>query len=397
MSMNNTIESLNKNNCTGCKSCGDTCPVGAIHFYDDVDGFWYPIIDPDNCVKCGLCANKCPGLNSIDCVEKKVLKCYGIKSKSEEIRYNSTSGGFFSLLADRWIDDGGIVVGAEYDSSNLVFHSIASDKSEVCKLRQSKYVQSDTKGIYRKVRELLDNNEKILFCGTPCQVEALLLYLSKPYDNLLTLDFVCCGICSPGIYKLYLKELEQKYKSTIKRVWFKNKEEGWRSIGTRIDFNNGKHYFRTGSRDLFMTSFVTDALSMRLSCEECKYRKLPHCSDIMLGDFWGIENINPSFDDNKGVSAVLINSKKGIDAFESVQAKMEYFETTAEDIAKGNFTIFEPKHSNPLRSNFISLMNKKGFRYAMAKYSKYSGLNKIRTDISYYKNKIKKVIKLRGN
>lgn len=394
MPMNNTIESLKKQNCTGCKSCGDACPVDAIHFYDEIDGFWYPKIDYDKCVNCGLCAKKCPSLNDVNNSGKTVLKCYGVKSKNQEIRYNSTSGGFFSVLAEKWIDNGGIVAGAEYDDSNLVFHSISSDKKDISKLRQSKYVQSDTKGIYKKVKELLDSNEKVLFCGTPCQVEALLFFLVKPYDNLLTLDFVCCGICSPGIYKLYLTELEQKYNSKIKKVWFKNKEEGWRNIGTRIDFENGNHYFRTGSRDLFMTSFVTDALSMRLSCEECKYRKLPHRSDIMLGDFWGIENINSSFDDNRGVSAVLLNSKKGIDAFESIESKLDYFETTQEDIAKGNFTIFEPKHINPSRADFINMVNKKGFKYAMSKYSKYSGLEKIRTDFSYYKSKVKRMLKI---
>lgn len=394
MPMSNTIELLNKNNCTGCKSCGDVCPVDAIRFYDEADGFWYPTINHDKCVKCGLCANKCPSLNSVDSLEKCVIKCYGVKAKNEEIRYNSTSGGFFSVLAEKWINDGGIVVGAEYDDSNLVFHSIAFDKKDISKLRQSKYVQSDTQGIYKKVKELLDNKRKVLFCGTPCQVEALLLFLVKPYDNLLTLDFVCCGICSPGIYKLYLNELEQKYKSKISKVWFKNKDEGWRSIGTRIDFENGRHYFRTGSRDLFMTSFVTDALSMRLSCEECKYRKLPHRSDIMLGDFWGIENVNPSFDDNKGVSAVLVNSEKGKAAFDSIWEYLDYFETTIENIVKGNFTIFEPKHINPLRSDFVNLMNKKGFQHAMSKYSKYSGVNKIRTDMSFYKSKLKKIIKL---
>ena len=153
MPMSNTIELLNKNNCTGCKSCGDVCPVDAIRFYDEADGFWYPTINHDKCVKCGLCANKCPSLNSVDSLEKCVIKCYGVKAKNEEIRYNSTSGGFFSVLAEKWIDYGGTVVGAEYDDSNLVFHSIAFDKKDISKLRQSKYVQSDTQGIYKKVKE----------------------------------------------------------------------------------------------------------------------------------------------------------------------------------------------------------------------------------------------------
>jgi coenzyme F420-reducing hydrogenase beta subunit len=391
--MHETIELLKKERCTGCKLCGDICPVKAIDFYTDRDGFWYPKINHEKCIGCSLCYKKCPSLNDITFPNKSVLKCYGAKTKNEKVRFDSTSGGFFTELASKWIDDDGVVIGAAYDKSHHVFHMYASNKEDIEKLRQSKYVQSDTNGIYKKTKELLDSDEKILFCGTPCQVEALLLFLGKNYNNLLTLDFVCCGICSPGIYKQYLEGLEKKYKSKIKKIWFKNKNAGWRNIGTRIDFENGKHYFRIGSRDLFMTSFVTDALSMRLSCEECKYRKLPHNSDIMLGDFWGIENVNPSFDDNKGLSAVLINSNKGIDTFESIKEKLDYFETNKEDISKWNFTIFKPKHVNPHRNEFIKLMNSCGFEKAMSKYSRYSGIEKIRIDLAYYKGRVKKMLK----
>lgn len=390
--MHETIELLKKEHCTGCKLCGDICPVKAIDFYFENDGFWYPKINHEKCFGCSLCYKKCPSINDINTPNQSVLKCYGAKTKNEKVRFDSTSGGFFTELASKWIDDGGIVVGAAYKESHQVFHTKASNKADIVKLRQSKYVQSDTNGIYKKTKKFLDSDKKVLFCGTPCQVEALLLFMGKNNNNLVTLDFVCCGICSPGIYNLYLKGLEQKYKSKVNKVWFKNKEEGWGRIGTRIEFSNGKHYFRVGSRDLFMTSFVTDALSMRLSCEECKYRKLPHNSDIMLGDFWGIDKVNPAFDDNMGVSAVLINSKKGLDSFDSVKDKLDYFETTHEDISKGNFTIYKPKHVNPQRNEFIKLMNSKGFEKAMSKYSSYSGISKIKIDLVYSLGKIKRIL-----
>lgn len=382
--MDKTIEVLSIDRCTGCKVCGDVCPKNAIEFYNANDGFWYPKINYDNCIKCELCYKKCPSINDRNEINNCVLKCYGAKSKVEKIRYDSTSGGFFTELAEKWIKNGGVVIGAEYNESNLVHHVSAINKKDIEKLRQSKYVQSDTKGIYKITKDLLNKNKKVLFCGTPCQVEALLMFLGNNYENLLTLDFVCCGICSPGIYKKYLEEIEHKYKSKIKKVWFKNKEEGWRNIGIRIDLENGKHYFKIGTRDLFMTSFVTDALSMRLSCERCKYRKLPHNSDIMLGDFWGIEDVNPLFDDNRGVSAILINSYKGIDAFKSVMDRLDYFITTKEEIAKGNFTIYESKQTNPLRDKFIELMNTKGFKKSMQKFGSYKGINKIKIDVRYY-------------
>jgi len=395
--MKKTIEVLKKERCVGCKACADICPVNAIAFYDEKDGFWYPQIDSEKCIMCGMCQKICPGLNDVSNPNENVKGCFGVKSKNENTRFNSTSGGFFSEIATKWIEDGGVVIGAAYNDSHRVYHFCSKNLNDIEKLRQSKYLQSDTAGIYKETKKLLDTGKKVLFCGIPCQIEALLLFLGEKNSNLLTLDFVCCGICSPGIYLMYLKELEKKYKSKVKKVWFKNKEAGWRSIGTRIDFDNGKHYFRVGYRDLFMTSFVTDALSMRLSCEECKYRKLPHNSDIMIGDFWGIENINKSFDDNKGVSAVLINTKNGMELFESVKDKLYYFETTANDISRGNFTIYEPKHVNPHREEFIELMNKRGFRSAMGKYSEYSGINKIELDLLYFRSNIKKFLKKEKN
>lgn len=393
--MNKTIESLKKEHCTGCKACGDVCPVKAIEFYYAEDGFWFPKINHEKCIKCGLCYKRCPSLNNIQNPNESVLQCYGVKSKNEENRYNSTSGGFFTELANKWIEDGGIVIGAAYNEKHLVFHTYASTKEEIKKLRQSKYVQSDTSTIYKRTKEFLDQDKKVLFCGTPCQVEALLLFLNKRYENLLTLDFVCCGICSPGIYEMYLKELEHQYKSKITKVWFKNKEDGWNRIGTRIEFSNGKHYFKIGSRDLFMTSFVIDALSMRLSCEECKYRKLPHNSDIMLGDFWGIDKVNADFDDNMGVSAVLINSQEGIEIFESIKNKLDYFSTTKEDISKGNFTIYKQKNVNPNRNKFIELTYSHGFKKAMSKYSSYKGLKKLKIDLIYYLTKFKRRLRRR--
>jgi len=390
---NNTIELIDNTQCTGCKVCGDICPVEAITYREGMDGFYYPHIDFEKCIECGLCYRKCPVVNECGVENKDVIKCFGAKSKDENTRYMSTSGGFFSELAIQWINNGGIIVGAEYDKDNQVIHTYETSVEGIEKLRQSKYVQSDTKDIYKKVKTFLEDGKKVLFSGTPCQVEGLMLFLGKTYDNLITMDFVCCGICSPGIYNKYLSELEKKYKSKVKRVWFKNKQQGWRNIGTQIDFENGKKYFNIGSRDLFMLSFVTDALSMRLSCEKCKYRKLPHNSDIMVGDFWGIEKVNSTFDDDKGLSAIMINSKRGLELFDEIKDKLEYFETNTRDISKGNFTIYKPKSINPNRDAFLKCVQEYGFKKAMKKYSSYSGLNKVRTDIFYFKGKIKKILR----
>lgn len=388
-----TVELLPENECTGCMMCGDICPKGAISFQTEADGFWYPIVDNNLCINCGLCYSKCPQINHVVAVEDTVPNCYGAKSKKEDVRWQSTSGGVFTELAEEWISDGGICIGAAYDDECHVYHSIEKDEPGIERLRQSKYVQSRTSGIYKSVRQLLSSGEKVFFCGTPCQVQALYAYFGNECENLLTLDFVCCGICSPGIYDKYLEMLEKKYHSKVKKVWFKNKASGWRAIGTRVEFVNGKTYFRTGGRDLFMLSFVTDALSMRECCENCRYRHIPHNSDFTVADFWGIEKVNPNFDDNKGLSAVFVNTEKGISYFEKIKCSLDYFETTVEDIANGNFTVYKPKKSHPHRKDFFEYVNKTSFKKAMGKYSSYSGINRLRIDCGYWKRILKEKVR----
>lgn len=385
----NTVEIVQRDQCTGCMMCGDICPQNAIQFHDQYDGFWYPTVDEEKCISCGLCMKKCPQMVNNNLKEAIEVEYYGVKSKSEKTRWESTSGGFFTELALEWMSESGICCGAIYDSNNQVYHSIESDINGIENLRQSKYVQSNTEGIFKEVKRFLDTENKVLFCGTPCQVEALLKFLNKDYDNLLTLDFVCCGICSPGVYNQYLKMLEEEYKSKIKRIWFKNKADGWRSIGTRIEFENRKVYFRTGNRDLYMTAFVNDALSMRESCQNCKYRKIPHNSDLTVADFWGIEKIDPQFDDNKGVSAVFVNTQKGKKWFKKTIPSLDYFETTIDDIAKGNFTIYRPKQINPNRKAFFELMYQTSFKNAMRVYGSYKGIKKIKVNISFAKHLIR--------
>lgn len=389
----NTIEQLTEEMCTGCMMCGDVCPKGAISFQTKSDGFWYPAVDNDLCIHCGLCYAKCPQINCVSRIPNRMPKCYGAKTKKEDIRWQSTSGGFFTELASSWMKNGGICIGAVYDDECHVYHSIEKNKSGIERLRQSKYVQSKTAGIYHDVKTELSFGNLVMFCGTPCQVSALYAYLSKEYDNLLTMDFVCCGICSPGIYDKYLEMLEKRYHSKVKKVWFKNKSAGWRSIGTKVEFANGKTYFRTGGRDLFMLSFVTDALSMRGCCENCKYRSIPHDSDFTVADFWGVEKVNPEFDDNRGLSAVFVNTKKGETWFNRIECSLDYFETTVDDIAKGNFTVYKPKKAHPKRKEFFECVNATSFRNAMNIYGSYQGVSRLKTDCGYWKHILKEKIR----
>lgn len=383
-----TIQDINRKNCTGCMMCGDLCAKNAISF-KMINGFWYPVIDNDKCVNCGLCITKCPSTKVYKDKSTEPIVCYGVKSKNNAIRFESTSGGVFSELAQKWMENGGICIGAIYDSDCNIVHADKKTLDGIAALRQSKYAQSRTESIYKTVKKYLNKNIKVMFCGTACQVEALYSFLGEDSKNLITIDFVCCGICSPVVYRKYLESLERKYRSKIKKVWFKNKEHGWRSIAVRIDFENGKKYLRNGNRDAFMTCFVTDGLSIRDCCYVCQYRKTPHKSDFTLADFWGIEKISPDFDDNNGVSAVMINTKKGKLLFNQILDRIDYFETTVYNISANNFTVYKSKEINKNREEFLKAINEMPFDKAIKKYSSYSGINKIKADLQFYNQTIR--------
>ena len=386
--MNNSVNSIDHSICTGCMMCSDICAKSAISFKNDL-GFWYPSVDEDKCVNCGICSKRCPALKDAPTAYGPI-SCYGAKSKDENTRWLSTSGGFFTELANAIIHDNGVCVGAEYGSNCEVIHSIEKNLEGVNRLRQSKYSQSYTEGIYANTKRILDTGVLVLFCGTPCQVEALKSYLRKSYDNLLTMDFFCLGICSPVVYRKYLDWLEKKYNSKVRRVWFKNKKAGWRSIGTRIEFENGKVYFREGKRDPFMVAFVGDSIAMRQSCETCKFRKIPHNSDITVADFWGVEKINPQIDDNKGISAVIVNSAKGQLWFDIVKDNLDYFETTIDLITQGNFSAIRPKKSGINREEFLKSLSTYSITYALNKFGTQFTYNKrVKMELSHLKKTIK--------
>lgn len=390
--INKSVANISRSLCSGCMMCGDICSKHAISFPLS-EGFWYPKVDEEKCVNCGLCTKKCPVINVSQLKGNAPLRCYGAKTKDEKVRFDSTSGGFFTELALEWLADEGFCCGAVYDDNNNVVHYIGNTLDDIKRLRQSKYVQSNISGQFSKVKKLLLNGNKVLFCGTPCQVEALNHYLGKEYENLLTLDFICLGICSPLVFSKYKSMLEKKYKSKISKVWFKNKTEGWRSIGIKVVFENGKEYFRTGDRDLFMISFVGDCISMRENCQNCKFRRIPHNSDITVGDFWGIENVNSQMDDNKGISAILLNSPKGICWFDKIKDRLDYFETNIQSIVSGNFSILKPKPAGKHRKDFLCSLDKMSLEQSMRRYSSYSGINMLKIELNQLKYVIKQYLK----
>lgn len=339
---------IKKNECCGCFGCLNSCPKNCIKMESDNEGFWYPKVNYDECIKCNLCIKNCPALNiqnqNDDILkEAKVIAAY---SKDEELRLDSTSGGIFSEIAKYYIKENGVVYGAIYNDEHLVEHYRGITIKDIDKLRQSKYLQSNIGNIYQSIKKDLIEEKKVLFVGTPCHIAALNNYLNKNYENLTTIDFLCRGINSPEAYKQYLKDLEKKYLSKIKKVIFKNKTYGWHRFSTKIIFENGKEYIQDRYTDTYMRGYLEGNLFMRPSCHECRYKTLPRHADITLGDFWGIEKIKPHLDQDKGTSIFMLNTERGKEIFEVVKEKIIFEEMKMEDIYLGNVALTQRVNLN---------------------------------------------------
>ena len=328
-----------KSNCCGCNACGDICNKNAISFHTDIEGFWYPEVNTELCNNCEACENVCPIIN-IDKLRHndfKVPICYASIHKNLEVRFDSTSGGLFSAFAEKMYRDKGYVGGAIYNDDWSVKQYISADKEDLPKLRSSKYQQSSFEGFYRTVRNLVKQGEKVLVCGSPCQMAALRAFLNhKNYENLLILDYVCRGINSPLVAQKFNDYLEEKHKSKIVYKKAKNKELGWRLLNSKFVFENGDVDYQNRENSMFNHGYLQTNAFCRPSCYECKFKGFPRIADITLADFWGIEKVDKSMDDNLGTSLVLINSEKGKIAFDSIAQKIKAVKLPYEAALNGN-------------------------------------------------------------
>ena len=323
--------SIQKQDCVGCNACGDVCFKQAITFVADKEGFDYPVVDKQCCVDCGLCEKVCPALHKQVRDTKKDPLVFAAYAKDDLIRIDSTSGGVFSLFA-KWVyKQGGYVGGAIYNEDYSV-SQIVSNQNRLDELRSSKYLQSSAENVYKQIKALLKNNERVLFCGTPCQVVALHNFLGKDYDNLVTLDFLCRGVNSPKVFQKYLRELEQEFDSKITKIKFKAKKWGWHNFSMRIDFANGMEYCQDRTHDLFFIGYLQGGCFARPSCYNCKFKSIPHISDITIGDFWGIEKLDMSMDQDKGTSIVIVNTEKGERIFNAIKTQIEYKQFSIENL-----------------------------------------------------------------
>ncbi len=352
-----------KSDCCGCNACGDICPRNAVTFESDNEGFLYPRIDEGKCVNCGLCNKVCPIENIADIPNGNSPTPVTVAAvhKNNQIRFDSTSGGMFTALAEPFIKEDGYVGGAVYTGDWNVKQIVTNDIEDLKRLRSSKYIQSDASGYYRTIKELLDSEQKVLAVGLPCQIAALRHFLQKDYDNLLTIDLICRYINSPFAYRKYLDYLEDEYKSKIVYIKPKNKELGWRKLTHKVVFENGSTYYGTFQVDKFMKASMQSNCLSRPACYDCKFKGFPRFADISIGDYWSRKGEN-ELDDDTGTSVVLLNSAKGTQYFERIKRKIKSNEVPLDKVIAGNPALVKPLPKESIdRETFYERINKEPF------------------------------------
>lgn len=376
-----------KSKCSGCAACFNSCPVNAIKMEPDDEGFLYPHVDQEICIRCNQCNKSCPYENK-PIKEIDLELCYAAYNRDDAEREISSSGGIFIALAKHIVAQRGIVFGAAFDEKFLVYHKSAETYEELQPLIGSKYLQSKIGDTYRTVKTMLMADRKVLFVGTGCQIGGLLGYLRKDYDNLICVDFICLGVPSPKVWKDYLNF---HFKGEeIKCVNFKDKTLGWHNFSLKV-VTDKKVCITAGRKTEFFSGYFRHLIS-RPSCSSCIFKEGNRLSDITISDCWGYHTIAPEIDDNKGLSSIVCHSEKGKAIFEEIKNGLIWKETKIEDVRRFNSNYYLPAKKVDNREDFWKDYERMESKALFKKYCKPVKDSKITMYVKRIKDKVKRVL-----
>lgn len=340
-------EVITKEKCCGCSACVHACPQQCISMQEDTQGFLYPVIDLNKCINCRLCQRSCPVQEE---KQSGGTKAYLAYCSEDSIRKKSSSGGIFTLLAEAIWNSGGEVCAAVYDESFRVEHMVTEDASQIERMQKSKYIQSNLKSCFCEIKSSLDAGKRVLFAGTPCQVAGLKKYLQKDYIGLFCVDIVCHGVPSYKVFQKYIADTFPERK--LSHVDFRDKTTGWKNYSITFSFTDGSVECMPREQCLYFNGFVQN-LFLRPSCYHCAFKGTNYKSDLTLGDFWGMEQIFPQKDDDKGAGLVLVHTNRGEQLLSSLKKRMYLEKVDGREYIKWNPSVDIPAPENAKRREFF--------------------------------------------
>jgi len=331
----------------------------------DKEGFFYPVAEEATCINCDRCNRVCPAQKPLP-VDDKEPFCYAAISRQDRQRAKSSSGGVFSLLAEKVLEQGGAVYGAAMEPDLTVRHLRITHTEDLPRLMGSKYVQSRMGDCFTRVRLDLKQGRKVLFSGTGCQVQGLLGYLGRPQPDLITVDVICHGVPSEAVWRAYGKKIGAQTPLS-----FRDKSFGWLSFSMRFEERVTQYY-----KDPYMRLFLSDVI-LRPSCYHCPAKGASRVSDLTLADFWGIQNVDPTMFDDKGTSLVLVHSAAGEQALALIRSDLLLKAESLESAFAGNpnalHSATEPKARAAFFAEFEKRQGDLDYRRAADKYCLFYG------------------------
>lgn len=351
--------------CCGCSACVHICPKEAIKMTVNVDGFFTSVIDKNLCIDCGKCDKVCPIINKSNALKTQIA--YACVNNDEKIREISSSGGIFFILANYVINQNGVVFGCELNGEMNIVHSYVENMDMCKKYIGSKYAQSNMVDTFKQCKKFLLQSRLVLFSGTPCQINALKLFLNKEYDNLITVDFICHGVPSPKVFKKNIAELENKEKSKLVYYNFRDKTYGWKKFSQLMMFDNHNKIIQTFDKNIYMELFLSN-ICLNNSCYNCSSNGSNRRSDLTLADFWGVENKYPEMFDDKGTSLLLVNNIKGKGIFDRICSQMKYIEVDIAYVQECNPCLLTSVKKHVNREKFFAELDNKSLAKLKNKY-----------------------------
>lgn len=359
----------------------------------DEFGFLYPSISSASCVECSLCERACPVLSEVE-PKKEEKPVFAAKIKNKSKLASSSSGGVFTFLAEKVLAQNGVVCAARFESPTHLIHDFCTNIDELDSYKGSKYFQSDLGNCFKKIKQYLSEERMLLFVGTPCQIMGLKLYLRKEYERLITLEIVCHGVPSLLAWRKYISELSNQKNtelSQIDKIEFRNKDKSWREYNLKISANGKTIHKKSLRKDLYLKAFLK-SLMLRESCHACPANNFRADSDLLVGDYWGVDNFHEEIDDDRGISCMIFNNKSLLSWFES--GEIELYPTKYEYVFRANKAIEISSKPAPERERYMNALLNNNFIETTKPYVKTPLSLRLKYEINSAKKLLKKLFSI---